>query len=209
MLEDTDVASAADSVEEGVAGAVRNADGDGHASRVVRVELVASVADAADGVVVGVGGALRNLLASSSDVLGTLNADAGLESIVVPFVVVAVGSEVALDAVSVNVSAVAEPALAGNTVVGLVGAAPSAGSENPEVVVVAVALSVLEVSVDPAVLVAGAASVDDSVPGVANAAVGTFVPVTVERTNLGRSALSVDDGLAVLADALSVDVGRS
>ena len=138
-----------------------------------------------------------------------MNADAGLESIVVPFVVVAVGSEVALDAVSVNVSAVAEPALAGNTVVGLVGAAPSAGSENPEVVVVAVALSVLEVSVDPAVLVAGAASVDDSVPGVANAAVGTFVPVTVERTNLGRSALSVDDGLAVLADALSVDVGRS
>lgn len=209
MLEDTDVASAADSVEEGVAGAVRNGDGDGHTSRVVRVELVASVADAADGVVVGVGGALRNLLASSSDVLGTLNADAGLESIVVPFVVVAVGSEVALDAVSVDVSAVAEPALAGNTVVGLVGAAPSAGSENPEVVVVAVALSVLEVSVDPAVLVAGAASVDDSVPGVANAAVGTFVPVTVERTNLGRSALSVDDGLAVLADALSVDVGRS
>ena len=209
MLEDTDVAGAADSVEEGVAGAVRNGDGDGHASRVVRVELVASVADAADGVVVGVGGALRNLLASSSDVLGTLNADAGLESIVVPFVVVAVGSEVALDAVSVDVSAVAEPALAGNTVVGLVGAAPSAGSENPEVVVVAVALSVLEVSVDPAVLVAGAASVDDSVPGVANAAVGTFVPVTVERTNLGRSALSVDDGLAVLADALSVDVGRS
>ena len=73
---------------------------------------------------------------------------------------------------------------------------------------IAVALSVLEISIDTAILVAGASSIDDSVARVADAAVSLGVPAAVKRAHLGGSAFSIDGGLAIVADALTVDVGR-
>ena len=72
---------------------------------------------------------------------------------------------------------------------------------------IAVALSVLEISIDTAILVAGASSIDDSVARVADAAVSLGVPAAVKRAHLGGSAFSIDGGLTIVADTLAVDVG--
>lgn len=77
---------------------------------------------------VGILRAVGDGLAGSSEVLGAIDADAGLEFGIISFVVVAVGDEVRLDTVSIDVSDVADKALADNTVVGLVGSAGLAGS---------------------------------------------------------------------------------
>lgn len=71
MLEDTDVASAAYTVEEGVGRTVRNCDWSADTAGVVIVELEASITNTADGVVVSIGWASWDFLTSSSDVLST------------------------------------------------------------------------------------------------------------------------------------------
>ena len=104
---------------------------------------------------------------------------------------------------------VAEVALAGHSVEGFVDSASSAGVEDPEVSIIAVALSVLEVAIDSAVLVAAASSVDDSVASIANATLSSLVPVGVEGAFLGVDAFALINWHAVGAHALSVDVGGS
>lgn len=146
-------------------------------------------------------------LARSSEVLGAIDADTGLESGIISFVVVAVGDEVGLDTVSIDVSDVADKALADNTVVGLVGSAGLAGSEDPEVSLIAVALSVLEISVDSAVLVVTALAVDHSEASVAGAASTVDIVVAVDWAVVVVDALSVDQLGSVVALALSVAVG--
>jgi len=59
-------------------------------------------------------------------------------------------------------------------------------------------------------LVAGALAVDNSVASITNAAVSILVPVTVERTDPGGSALTIDNLLIVaVTNAFSIDVGGS
>jgi len=156
---------------------------------------------------VGVGGAGRHLDALSSQVLGAGDADAGLEGSIVAFVGVALGDGGAEDAESVDVPDVADVALTGNPVEGLVGTALSAGSEDPEVPIIAVALSVLEVAVDSTILVVGALAADDLIAIIADAAAGFMVRVSVEGAEERGDALSVPEGESVVALALSVDVG--
>lgn len=139
--------------------------------------------------------------------MGSIDADAGLELGIVPLVVVAVGDEVGLDAVAVDVSDVADKALADDTVVGLVGSAGLAGAEDPEVAIIAVALSVLEISVNSAVLIIAALSVDDGEASVAGAESAVDVEVAVDWAGVVVDALSVDQLGAVVALALSVAVG--
>lgn len=170
-------------------------------------EDVPFVADTVQGIVVGVDGAGGNTHALASQVLGSVNADAGLDGGIVAFVSVAFGGGSADDAETVAVSHVAKVAFAGNTIEGLVGAALSAGAKDPEVSVIAVALSVLEVAVDTAVLVVRAAAVDDLVAVVADAAASIFVGVGVEGTKERSHALSVVEGLSVVANAPSIDIG--
>lgn len=205
MLEDTDVAGASHSVEVGIGGAGRHNNVDG--GTLSTDEVVAGLADAADAVVVGMGGAGGDLDTVSSDVLGTIDTDTGLEGSIVSFVVVAVGLEVALLADTVVISVVADIALAGHSVEGLIGAAWSAGTQDPEKAIVAVALSVLEVAIEATVLVAAALSVDDSVASVADTALSLDVIAAEQRTDDAGGTLSVDDGQSVLTDALAVDVG--
>jgi len=61
-----------------------------------------------------------------------------------------------LHTVSAEISCEAQIAFARNTVESLVGSAGSAGTVNPEVARVAVALSVLKVAVESTILIAGA-----------------------------------------------------
>lgn len=139
--------------------------------------------------------------------MGAINADTGLDGGIISFVVVAVGHEVGLHTVSVDVSDVPDEALADYTVVCLVGSAGLAGSKDPEVALIAVALSVLEISVDSAVLVVAALAVDDSEASVADAALGVDIVVAVEWAWVAVDAFSVDKFGSVVALALSVAVG--
>jgi hypothetical protein len=100
-------------------------------------------------------------LTGSSEEDSAIDADAGLESGIISFVVVAIGGEVRFHAISIDVSGVSNIALANDAVVGLVCSAGLARSKDPEVSFIAVALSVFQVSVDAAILVAAALSVDD------------------------------------------------
>lgn len=205
LLEDTGVAGASHSVEERVGGAGRHSNVDGGTLSTDQVEP--GIADAADAVVVGVGRAGGDLKTVSSYILGTIDTDTSLETSIVSFVVVAVGLEVAFLAVAVVVPVVADIALTGNSVEGLIGAAWSAGIEDPVVAIVAVALSVLEVAVETTVLVAAALSVDDSVARVADTALRLDVVAAEQRTDDGGGTLSVDDCQSVGTYALAVDVG--
>ena len=155
----------------------------------------------------GVGGAGGYLDALSSQVLDSINADAGLDGGFVAFVGVALGDGGALGAEAVVISDVAEVALACDSVVGLIGSALSAGSKDPEVPIIAVTLTIFKISVDSTVLVVGASSIDDLISGIADAAARLVVRVGVEGTEKGRDALSVVEGKSVVALALSVDVG--
>jgi hypothetical protein len=70
-----------------------------------------------------------------------------------------------------------------------------------------VALSVSDIAVESAVLVAAALSVDDRVTVVADAASRSLVGVGVKRAETRLNALSVVEGKSVVALALAVDVG--
>jgi hypothetical protein len=114
---------------------------------------------------------------------------------------------VADNTVAVDISLVSEHALAADSIVALVVPASSAGIKDPVVSVVAVALSVHEVSIESAVLVAAASSVDDSISCITDAAFGSFIVVGVEGAFNDRLAFTINDGVAVGAHALTIDVG--
>lgn len=204
-LEESIVASAADSVEVGVGGAGGERNIGIDALSVFKFE--ARVADAGLTVVVGVGWASGDPDTLSSQELGSINADAGLEGSVVAFVLVAVGSGSAEGADSVDVPDVSEVAFAGDTVECLIGSALSASTKDPEVSFVAVAFSVSEVAVDTTVLVAAAAAVDDGESRVADTAARFSIGAGVGRAEDGADAFTVVEGEAVVALASSVDVG--
>jgi hypothetical protein len=124
-----------------------------------------------------------------------------------PFVVVAVGCEVGLDAVAVDVSGVSDVALADDAVVGLILSAGPAGAEDPEEALIAVALAEPEIAVDSAILVVAAHSVDHLEALVADAALVVVVVVAVDRAVVVVEALSLPQLGAVVALALPVDVG--
>lgn len=119
---------------------------------------------------------------------------------------IAFGDGVALDTVAIIVSVISEVALAGDSVEGFISSTSSAGVENPVVSFIAVALSVEEVAIDAAVLVAAASSVDDSVSSIADTALSSLVPVGIKRASLGVFTLSFEEGHSVGTHAFSVDV---
>ena len=137
------------------------------------------------------------------------HANASFEGGIISFIFIALGDNVALDAVSTSISVVAKVALAGDSVEGFVDSASSAGVEDPEVSIIAVALTVLEVAIDSTVLVAAAFSVDDSVASIADTALSSLVPMGIEGTFLGVDTFALINGHAVGAHAFSVDVGSS
>lgn len=126
---------------------------------------------------------------------------------IVSFIVVAVGDEVGLDAVSVDISDVADKALADDTVVGLVSSTRLARSKDPEISFIAVALSVLEISIDSAVLIVTALSINDGKTSIAGAASTVDIKITVDWARVAIDALSVDQLGSVVAMALSIAVG--
>ena len=147
------VASAGNTVEEGVGGADRVGD-DGRdilASTVVENE--SGLADAARTRVVSVGRAGGDLNALTVQELSALDADTSLKSSIITLVFVTVGSEAALDALTVDVANVADQALADNTIIGFVGITRLAAAQNPEVSRVALAVTVSKGGVNAAVLV--------------------------------------------------------
>ena len=113
---------------------------------------------------------------------------------------------IGLDAVTVGISMISKIAFTSHTVVSFIGAAFSTSIEDPEVSLVAVALAVLEVTVDTAVLVAAALAVDDSVARVAQTALSPFVPVCVQRASVGHSALSIVDRQSVFTNTHTISV---
>jgi hypothetical protein len=171
--------------------------------------LITSITNTTDRVVVGISRAGGNLLTSSSDVLSTLDTDTGLQGGIISLVVVAVGLEVADDTVSIGISGITEPAFTGDSIEGFIGSTSSTGTKNPVVILVAITLSVLEVTIDTTILVTGASTVDYSVSRVANATVSFLVPTAVERTHYGGFTLTVDCRLTIRADTLSIHVGGS
>ena len=173
------------------------------------VEFEARIAHAFNRVVVGVGRAHGDFFTFSSEVLGAFNTDTSLDGGIISFIFITFGDDVALDAVAIIVTVVSEVALTSNTVVGFVSSASSAGIEDPVIAFITVTLTVSQVSVDSAILVVGAASVDDSVTSITDTTVGILVKVRVERTSLGSLTFTVVDGHSVGTDALSVDVSSS
>jgi hypothetical protein len=122
--------------------------------------LEASVADTSNGVVVGVGRAGGDGDTLSSDVLGTGDANTGLEVGIINFVLIAVRLEVRNNTVSVNVRRVTEVAFTSNTVVALVGSTGLALSIDKEESWVAITLTVFLISILSTVLIGGAGSID-------------------------------------------------
>lgn len=92
------------------------------------MELITRIADARDTVVVCVGGAGGDRDAFASQVLSSSHANTGFKSGVIAFILVAVRSSSADDAVSIDIPDVSEVALAGDTVEGLIGSALSAST---------------------------------------------------------------------------------
>lgn len=137
------------------------------------------------------------------------HANASFEGGIISFIFVAFGDDVALDAVAISISVVAEVALAGHSVEGFVDSTSSAGVEDPEVSIIAVALTVLDVAIDSTVLVAAAFAVDNSVASIADTALSSLVPVGIEGAFLGVDAFALINGHAVGAHAFSIDVGGS
>jgi len=112
-----------------------------------------------------------------------------------------------LDAVSAGICSIAEIAFTRNSIEALVGSAWSAGTVDPKVSRVAVALTVLKIAVDPTILVAGACSANNRITSIASAAVRIDVQVAVEGADDGDDALSIVEGNTVVALAFAVDVG--
>ena len=99
---------------------------------------------------------------------------------------------------------VSDVAFAGNTIEGFIGATFPAGSQDPEIVIIAITLTVFKVAIDTAVLVTAASSVDDSETRITDTTLSPLIVVGVEGTNVDYSAFSVDYGGSVIANTLAV-----
>jgi hypothetical protein len=117
-------------------------------------------ADTGDTVVIGVDRAVRDLLTLSVQVLSPRNADAGLKGGIVSLIFIAGGNEVGFDAGASVVSSIADQALACVSIVAFVGSASLADASHPVKALIAVALSIAEVTVKAAILIIAAFSVD-------------------------------------------------
>lgn len=78
---------------------------------------------------------------------------------------------------SVVVSVVSKVAFAGDSVEGFMFSTSSAGTQDPEVSIFTIALSVFQISVFTTILIVATSSVDDSEARVADAALSFLVPV--------------------------------
>jgi hypothetical protein len=199
------IAGTGDTIEEGVLGAVRDNLVNGGTLAILQEE--AWVADTLDTIEVGILRAVGDVLAGTSQEDCTLDADTGLEGGVESLVVVAVGCEVGLDALAIDISIVSDQALTDDAVVGLVGSAGLARSQDPEEPFLAVALSVSEVPVLSTVLVVTAHSVNHRKASITDAALGLDIEMTVEGAEIGGDALALVGSGSVLAFTLAVDVG--
>jgi hypothetical protein len=81
-----------------------------------------------------------------------------------------------------------------------------AGAEDPEEAIIAVALSVFEVSMEAAVLVVTALTVDHGETGITNAALSLDIEVAVEGAEIRGYALALVEISTVVAATLTVDV---
>jgi hypothetical protein len=204
-LVESNIASARHSVEEGIFRAVRNFHIDCNTVSVTQSK--ASITDAFSTIVVTICRAGWNNLAGSLQVLGTLNADTGLEGRIVSFVFVAVGDEVGFDTVSIDVSDKSDETLADNSVECLINSTRLTWSKNPEESFLAVAFTISKISIQSAVLIAAAFSIDDWESTAANAASAGVVIVTVQGALVDADAFSIDYLFSVVADTLAVDIG--
>ena len=169
--------------------------------------FIASIADAFDAVVIGVGRTDWDGLTLSSDILSAVNADTSFQCLVISFVAETVGFEVRKNAMSIIVSMISEVAFTCNSVEGFILSTSSAGVQNPEIFIFAVALSVSEVSVFTTVLIVTAFAIDHSETGVTDTTFSFFIPISVHGTHVRRSAFSFRvEGKTVLALASSIDV---
>jgi len=114
-----------------------------------------------DSVKVSVGWAGWDDLAFSSEEGSSLNTDAGFGLAVVSLIIIAVGNKVRFTAHSINIAGVSDKALAHDTIEGLVSTAWSAGSEDPEVSFLAIALTISKIAILSAVLIVRALSIDN------------------------------------------------
>ena len=204
-MEETCVAGTRDSVEEGVSGALRNGDRGRDAFSIFHG--ITRVANTANGVIISVRRAIRDLFASSPDELGAINTDAGLEYGIIAFIFIAVRLEVALDTISIDITMISNIAFTGHTVISLIGSAAAASIKDPEVSFIAVALTILLITINTAILITATFSVIDTITGIADTAVSSFVPVTVKRTVVDNFANSIDKLTSIVADTDSIEVG--
>ena len=204
-LVEPSVAGAWNTIEEGIGWTARQNCVDGYTLSIL--ELEARFADASDTVVVGVGRASGKSDALSSDVLGSWDADAGLEGRVVPLILIADRLEVGDSAVSVHISSVADIAFAWDSIETLVGSTRSASTVDPEKARVTVALTILKVTIHTAILIAGALSTDNWESSIADAAVCWSVKMTIERADVGGYTSVVVKSNSIVALAFAVDVG--
>lgn len=115
------IAGTGDTVEVSILRAVGDHHIDGHTLAVLKEE--ARVADTLDTIKVGILGAGGDDLASSSQEDCAIDADTSLEGGFESLVVVAVGGEVRLDALSIGISVVSDKTLTNDAIVGLIGSA--------------------------------------------------------------------------------------
>lgn len=153
--------------------------------------FVSRIADTGDTVVMSISRTGWNLFALSSDVLGTSYTDTSLQILIISLIVVTVGSEVRLNAISVVVSMVSKVAFAGNSIEGFMFSTFSAGMQNPEIPIFTVALTISQVTIFSTVLIVTASSVYHSEARIANTTLGFFIPGSIWRTNWDRSTFSI------------------
>ena len=104
---------------------------------------------------------------------------------------------------------ISEITFTSDTVETFIWSTSSASIQDPEVSIIAVALTVLKISVDSTILITAAFSIDDSVSGVTDTAFGSLVPMRVKRTVFRIFTFSFINRHTVGAHALSIDIGSS
>lgn len=143
--------------------------------------FVSRIADTGDTVVMSISRTGWNLFALASNILGTSYTDTSLQILIISLIVVTVGSEVRFNAISTVVSMVSKIAFAGNSIKGFMFSTFSAGMQNPEIPIFAVALTVSQVTIFSTVLIVTASSVYHSEARVTDTTLGFFIPGSIRR----------------------------
>jgi hypothetical protein len=100
-----------------------------------------------DTIEVGISWAAGDSLTYSSEESSSLNANTSLELAVVSFIIITVGVEVRFNTYSIDVTDMSNKAFTYNSVEGFIGTTRSAGSKNPEVSFLAIALTISKISI--------------------------------------------------------------